>query len=419
MTAVLLVSKRSARFKYTKLKLLASMLATWPASLFRSPRLFRKLHFTSLVFFLSACQSSELESDFKDYNQRLSNIYKLEFKLTPPQRELLQPPTKRDISYPPPKFDINIIQMLSITRCELSGVIAEHNNGMSKFQGTEEQLFYDLEFIRLASTCMKNIDPDKELHQVIKAAQRKKLEHLPKTLFSALFSNDETQRFFSTATPLASTTLLESDYTRILESIQWQLEFSQDVLNYRNGKIKKLADKKNQFNNTLKVIGEHKAAGGILLSAHWLGINLSSINQLIKEQKHALCSSTPKGQILLKPQQKKSIETVFLKYYIQNQQKYFVEIQRWIDAIRQYQLILDAIPIYESPIYESPIHESPIHESPTREDAVSEENAFIAYWNKTWLESEDSYSALFKHQVVKHSLTWNDNLRACKLIFDS
>ena len=153
----------------------------------------------SVASLLAGCGDKSFgEGLLENYIGRLSNTLSAD----KPDRPAIDPPriVEFDISpIPIEKQSIGLIDLLSVTDCELKVNIARRNTLLAKNASPSQTLLLDLEFLRLAPACidMLKSSGDAELAEIIKEAREQRDQQLPARIFNAVIAGPEWQALWS------------------------------------------------------------------------------------------------------------------------------------------------------------------------------------------------------------------------------
>ena len=153
----------------------------------------------SVASLLAGCGDKSFgEGLLENYIGRLSNTLSAD----KPDRPAIDPPriVEFDISpIPIEKQSIGLIDLLSVTDCELKVNIARRNTLLAKNASPSQTLLLDLEFLRLAPACidMLKSSGDAELAEIISEAREQRDQQLPARIFNAVIAGPEWQALWS------------------------------------------------------------------------------------------------------------------------------------------------------------------------------------------------------------------------------
>ena len=153
----------------------------------------------SIASLLAGCGDTPLgESLLVNYIERLSNTLSVD----QPDRPAIDPPRIVEFEIAPIPIEtqsIGLIDLLSVTDCELKVNIARRNTLLAKNASPSQQLLLDLEFLRLAPTCIDTLrsSGDDGLAEIIKDAFELRNRQLPARIFNAVIAGPEWQALWS------------------------------------------------------------------------------------------------------------------------------------------------------------------------------------------------------------------------------
>lgn len=341
----------------------------------------------------SGCTKTHtIEDSLGDYQRRLYRVFEVTpepLKVATFNRALSQYPKPRLLKIDIEPLNITLLDMLRLSDCEVNRLIGQHNNTLSKFQGTEEALFYDIEFIRLVEQCIASRDENSALRQKLSLAKQQKLESLPVRLYNGVFVSKELGLFFSVATEIPPVAHLRNglfDSRQALESIA---RIAKQVAAYKQGSREALTAQKKPFNEALGVLATRKTAGQWLLAMQYSIDKLGLIERQVTQARSAskTCKKTPTGRSLVKPHNRQSIEFIFYELYIKNLQQQFVYLAQSIDVVRL------------------------LSEQASVGGEIN--SVFSDYWQATWGQQAGSVSEKYLRAIIDHSSFWQGILADC------
>lgn len=270
----------------------------------------------SIATLLAGCGGAPLgESLLDNYVDRLSNTLSIE----QPERPTINPPriTEFDVaSIPIETQSIGLIDLLSVTDCELKINIARRNTLLAKNASPSQRLLLDLEFLRLAPACIDVLTSsgDNKLAQVIEQAHEVKQRQLPARIFNALIVGPEWQALWSIPPSLG-------DYPEHSSDDEAQ------ALNALSRRIERwLSGNWDEDDETIELaLAELRtgAGGSLLLAANTQYAFLAQASTLLEETpKNDLCRRGEATQAAI------VLNTVIQKYFAG-------EVQGWLSTVNQ------------------------------------------------------------------------------------
>ena len=148
-----------------------------------------------VMCFLGGCEPAGLESDLKQYNNRLARV--LEQPLV--EGEAIQRlvfPRVRLLQQPIEPIKVDLLDFLQLGDCELQQVVAEKNSSLGRFAPTSRLLAQDVLFISLAEACRQKLAADGDLTALLQAAVAEKRRTLGKRLWNATLAGPEYRLFW-------------------------------------------------------------------------------------------------------------------------------------------------------------------------------------------------------------------------------
>ena len=270
----------------------------------------------SIAAQLAGCGDTPLgESLLDNYIDRLSNTLSAD----KPGRLAIDPPriVEFDISpIPIETQSIGLIDLLSVTDCELKVNIARRNTLLAKNASPSQQLLLDLEFLRLAPACIDRLrsSGDDKLAEIIKEARELRDQQLPARIFNAIMAGPEWQALWSMPLSL-------SDYPEQSSDDEAQ------ALNALAHRIERwLSGNWDSDDEMIELaLSELRTgAGGSLLLA-------ATTQQAFLTQASELLEATPRDELCRRGEATQT--SVVLNTVIQ---KYFAgEVQGWLSTVNQ------------------------------------------------------------------------------------
>ena len=153
----------------------------------------------SVASLLAGCSDTSLGEGLLDnYIGRLSNTLSAD----KPDRPAIDPPRIIEFEIAPIPIEtqsIGLIDLLSVTDCELKVNIARRNTLLAKNASPSQKLLLDLEFLRLAPACIDSLrsSGDDKLAEIIKEARELRDQQLPVRIFNAVIAGPEWQALWS------------------------------------------------------------------------------------------------------------------------------------------------------------------------------------------------------------------------------
>lgn len=233
-----------------------------------------------LVSFVTSCSPSELgASKLDNYISRLSNAAELPIPAVIGLRI-----TKPPVIAPPPAGEdadtLSLIDFLALSGCELQANIAKRNTTMGRNASASQRLIFDLEFIRLAPTCIDKLraEDEEDIVDLLEISLAKRNELLVYTVAQAILGGTEWREFWRAPELL-------NDYPANTsgDAAQSLWELSQRIKRFLNGNWSPADEALEPLLATLRV-----DAGGQLLRAAMIQEQaLTQANQILTTSKEA------------------------------------------------------------------------------------------------------------------------------------
>lgn len=270
----------------------------------------------SIASLLAGCGSPPLgESLLVNYIERLTNTLSVDT----PDRPAIDPPRIVEFEIAPIPIEtqsIGLIDLLSVTDCELKVNIARRNTLLAKNASPSQKLLLDLEFLRLAPACIDTLKSsgDDKLAEIIKEARELRDQQLPARIFNAVTAGPEWQALWSAPLSLGNYPEQSSDdEAQALNALAHRIE------RWLSGNW----DREDEMIELLLSELRTGAGGSLLLAA--------STQQAFLAQASKLLEVTTRDELCRRGEATQT--SVVLNTVIQ---KYFAgEVQVWLSAVNQ------------------------------------------------------------------------------------
>lgn len=270
----------------------------------------------SIASLLAGCGDTPLgESLLVNYIERLTNTLSVD----QPDRPAIDPPRIVEFEIAPIPIEtqsIGLIDLLSVTDCELKVNIARRNTLLAKNASPSQQLLLDLEFLRLAPACIDTLKSsgDDKLAEIIKEARELRDQQLPARIFNAVIAGPEWQALWSAPLSLGDYPEQSSDdEAQALNALAHRIE------RWLSGDW----DREDEMIELVLSELRTGAGGSLLLAA--------STQQAFLAQASKLLEVTTRDELCRRGEATQT--SVVLNTVIQ---KYFAgEVQGWLSAINQ------------------------------------------------------------------------------------
>lgn len=350
-------------------------------------QLLRPALLAGLATVLSACQPSDsTEALWDNYVYRLSNS----LEVTEPEQPNFTALAAALPAYPKqrqsvPSINMNMLDFLRLSQCDLQRHIGQRNSSLGQVMEASQQWFYDIEFIRLASLCVAELERDSALYQQLEKAIIHKKRYLPEVTWNASFAAPEFVYLFSLgATPL-SLEQLSSRPVELQEAIE-RLTLMVRHLKAQyddGGQVLSLPSTLSTSPELYyRVIGSSKYVGSLRLSIqqahHYLQLSDQLLEQRLKGK--PLCFNQQASS------QFRTVNNVFRKYYIGQVQPYLAQLHQHAEFILE---ALDDLYLLQRSTEQFP-----------------------EYWQAVY-KSERSEWQQFEHAIRSHTELWQSLLRQC------
>lgn len=148
---------------------------------------------------LMACSPQDAQrAHFQTYLTRVAHVLEVSApKLTPPS-PLAALPAQRDLTLTIPRISTGLLDALKLGRCDLLGLVAEHNGPLGKSQSAAGQLAYHLQFQQGVMQCLSQTD-DPELRAWLSELTEAKAPLLPRYFWNMMVAEPDIRAALSPA----------------------------------------------------------------------------------------------------------------------------------------------------------------------------------------------------------------------------
>jgi hypothetical protein len=339
----------------------------------------RKICFIASCIFLVSCGSPKsAESIFDNYVDRLANSLDIERADYMASSSLIRYPLHRELIYTTEPTKINLLDFLKLSACDLQRHIGQRNSGLGRVLQPSQRLIYEYKFIELGEACLKTLDANSELYTLLEEALIIKREQLAMVRWNAVFASDEFSVLFSLSAEPLDVEMVAVQPNELYGALD-------DIFKYSNANTLSAYDEI-ALEQAFSVIVSSKKIGEIRHSIKLTRDFLIQADILLTARlsNRPLCFNE-------KPNQKFDIlQTVFLKFYIN-------EIQPYIAKLHQ----------QSEPLF-SRIERLNNHLN----DDTRMSSAFDDFWNVVYL-NKDSEWQLFNTAIKVHTKNWQSLLIQC------
>jgi hypothetical protein len=273
---------------------------------------------------------------------------------------------------------INLLDFLKLSSCDLQRHIGQRNSSLGLFLEPSQRLIYEYKFIDLGDICLQTLAVDSELYNLLEEALIVKREQLAIVRWNAVFASDEFSVLFSLSTEPLNVEEVMLEPNELYAALD-------DIYQYANASVMSTADEF-ALEQAFSVVVSSKRLGQIRHSLQLSRLFLAEADKLLTSRlsTRPLCFNE-------RPNQKFDIvQTVFLKYYINEIQPYIAKLHQ------QSEPILKRI-------------------ERLRNQLNSDQRmslAFDDFWSGVFV-SEDSEWQLFNAAIKQHTINWQHLLTQC------
>ncbi|MEM6986147.1 MAG: DUF3080 family protein [Pseudomonadota bacterium] len=152
----------------------------------------RTLIVCASLMWLAGCFGDPSLKRFENYHERLARSLKQSAHEAAPVAPPLRP-ARRELTVAPSDQRIGLIAFLKLYDCSLWQVIGERNSALGKVASASQQLFMELDFLRLAPECVATLQARGEdaLARSLADAHALKLDELPIRIWQATLASEE------------------------------------------------------------------------------------------------------------------------------------------------------------------------------------------------------------------------------------
>jgi hypothetical protein len=340
---------------------------------------YKRLCCLVLCLFLISCGSPKsAEAVFDNYLDRLSNSLDVDREDELTASALMRYPLNRELVQTTAPTKINLLDFLKLSSCDLQRHIGQRNSSLGLFLEPSQRLIYEYKFIDLGDVCLQTLAVDSELYNLLKEALIIKREQLAIVRWNAVFASDEFSVLFSLSTEPLNVEEVMLEPNELYAALD-------DIYQYANASVMSTADEF-ALEQAFSVVVSSKRLGQIRHSLQLSRLFLAEADKLLASRlsTRPLCFNE-------RPNQKFDIvQTVFLKYYINEIQPYIAKLHQ------QSEPILKRI-------------------ERLRNQLNSDQRmslAFDDFWSGVFV-SEDSEWQLFNAAIKQHTINWQQLLTQC------
>ncbi len=318
------------------------------------------------------------EAIFDNYLARLSNALDVERADDFLSPKLMRYPANREMFYAVAPTKINLLDFLKLSSCDLQRHIGQRNSGLGRVLQPSQRLIYEYKFINLGDACLKALDDKSELYRLLNESLILKREQLAMVRWNAVFASHEFSVLFS----------LGADPLNVEEIIIEPNELYAALENiYRYASASELSESDElALEQAFSVVVSSKRLGEIRHSMQLVRLFLADGDKLLRSRLSGrpLCFNE-------KPNQKFNVlQTVFLKYYINEIQPYIAKLHQQSDPLfKRIERLSDHL---------------------NKDQRMS--LAFDNFWNVVFV-NEDSEWQLYNEAISQHTKNWQRLLIQC------
>jgi hypothetical protein len=149
------------------------------------------------VLVLTGCAQENPNSAFERYLDRLSGALSVEVAPTV-SPSIAALPAARDLQLDIIGSDIDVLDFLTLSGCELQVTIGKRNSSLGRLARDSQRLLLELEYLRLAPTCIayQREQGELALAETLEEAWAMKQKQLPALIFNATLGGEEYRQFW-------------------------------------------------------------------------------------------------------------------------------------------------------------------------------------------------------------------------------
>lgn len=277
------------------------------------------------LLLISSCAKPTWQQPIEEYAERILRIMKqgpveLNWRI-----EGVQYPPKAELIYKIPRSSIGLIDFLRLSKCDLQRLLGQKNSSLGKFQSASAELFYTVEFIRLAEACFAQDGVPGDIEATLEQALTSKKASLNRLKWNATMGSEEFQTLFGASSYERSKTHSE------LPAALQEAIYSVIAVHGSLGKEGPISDKTYQrYERSLGVIASSHYVGNLIDSHLKLSSVLNQLRQPLVQgwQSRKFCIRGSNGALLLSKTDRQALMHVFSKYYIGGVQKVAADLYR-------------------------------------------------------------------------------------------
>jgi len=151
---------------------------------------------------LGGCSQGGAEGRLENYQQRMARALNQTLPEPPAQLPILRAPRYQALQIELASGSLGTLDFLSLSGCELQITIGKRNSSLGRFAKPSQRLLLDLEFLRLAPTCIQYLrEQDKNsLADLLDSELVRKRGQLPARIFNATLGSEEYRAFWRPST---------------------------------------------------------------------------------------------------------------------------------------------------------------------------------------------------------------------------
>lgn len=339
----------------------------------------KKLCCLLLCLVLASCGSPKsAEAVFDNYLDRLSNSLDVDRDNDPTPSALRRYPLHRELLQTTAATKINLLDFLKLSSCDLQRHIGQRNSSLGMFLEPSQRLIYEYKFIDLGDACLQTLELDSELYKLLKESLTIKREQLAMVRWNAVFASDEFSVLFSLSTEPLNVEEAMLEPTELYGALD-------DIHQYTSASAMSSADEF-ALEQAFSVVVSSKRLGQIRHSLQLSQLFLAAADKLLASRlaTRPLCFNE-------RPNQKFDVvQTVFLKYYINEIQPYIAKLHQ------QSEPLLKRIERLSRQL--------------NKDQKMS--LVFDDFWSGVYL-NEDSEWQSFNAAIKQHTINWQQLLTQC------
>ncbi len=323
------------------------------------------------LLLLSGC-SKQPSDTYHTYVARLANTLEQQPPRSLPLQQLrLTSP----VAIEEPSDTLSILQLASLSHCQLGGLISERNNQLGKTATAASTFKYQVEFIQSAAQCLQTLNSTSTIYNTIASATAYKQRYLMHYFNSMLFKEPELNQTWQLTSRELSTAA--AGYSDTLAAMTTLVAIKQHIAAQQFSAIDTHA-----LFNALEQLNKYRFNQLLIQSARTqIALNDRASQFLRSVDIATLC---PKGK---SNQSAQILSNIFKKFYLADIQPYQAQLTGYLETLQ---------PLYTELWFKQPISSEPI-------------NTLLAF------EQNSNLLKQLKSSAKNHVVWWQTFYKTCEI----